>query len=144
MSPDGIVPCLILNVTEEEADKILAPHDPLAVMATVNSRMLGDMWLPGDHRLLCGDSINRDDVAPIIPDVGSARFATSPRTPERPRNGDEREFDDRLISGGIRRVVLKKHKSRSSQASTAWRSDALNSRTMEELNQRTNGPEYAR
>src|ERR1700756_638014 len=32
-TPDVLVPVLVLDVTEEEADKILATHDPLAAMA---------------------------------------------------------------------------------------------------------------
>lgn len=40
---DGIIPVLVLDVTEEEADKILASHDPLAAMATVDSGKLGDL-----------------------------------------------------------------------------------------------------
>ena len=34
-TPDAVVPVLILDVDESEADKILLTHDPLAGMATV-------------------------------------------------------------------------------------------------------------
>jgi hypothetical protein len=35
VAPDAGVPVLVLDVTDEEADKILATHDPLAAMAEV-------------------------------------------------------------------------------------------------------------
>lgn len=38
--PDQIVPVLILDVTEEEADKLLASLDPLAAMAEQNQEKL--------------------------------------------------------------------------------------------------------
>ena len=34
-TPDAVVPVLVLDVDEAEADKILLTHDPLAAMATV-------------------------------------------------------------------------------------------------------------
>lgn len=113
-TPDAVVPVLVLDVTEEEADKLLLTVDPLAAMAESNNanlerlmrevrtqsdpitRMLGDLakragvdldspakemkedegprleasdellvkwgvkpgdlWIIGDHRLLCGDA----------------------------------------------------------------------------------------
>jgi ParB-like chromosome segregation protein Spo0J len=39
-TPDAIVPVLILDVDEEEADKILLTHDPLAAMAAVSDEHL--------------------------------------------------------------------------------------------------------
>src|SRR5688572_5858958 len=35
-TPDAVVPVLILDVNEAEADKILLTHDPLAAMATAS------------------------------------------------------------------------------------------------------------
>jgi hypothetical protein len=35
-TPDAVVPVLVLDVDEREADKILLTHDPLAAMATVS------------------------------------------------------------------------------------------------------------
>src|SRR5688572_2154888 len=39
-TPDAIVPVLVLDVDEAEADKILLTHDPLAGMATVAEAQL--------------------------------------------------------------------------------------------------------
>jgi ParB-like chromosome segregation protein Spo0J len=39
-TPDSVVPVLILDVDEGEADKILLTHDPLAGMATVSEERL--------------------------------------------------------------------------------------------------------
>src|SRR5262249_55002738 len=39
-TPDSIVPVLVLDVDESEADKILLTHDPLASMATVSDENL--------------------------------------------------------------------------------------------------------
>jgi ParB-like nuclease family protein len=36
-TPDSLVPVLVLDVDEQEADKILLTHDPIAAMATVSS-----------------------------------------------------------------------------------------------------------
>lgn len=42
-TPDAIVPVLILDVNDAEADKLLATLDPLAAMATVDSAKLEDL-----------------------------------------------------------------------------------------------------
>jgi hypothetical protein len=39
-TPDAVVPVLVLDVDEAEADKILLTHDPLAGMATVDDAKL--------------------------------------------------------------------------------------------------------
>jgi hypothetical protein len=39
-TPDAIVPVLVLDVDEQEADKILLTHDPLSAMATVSHERL--------------------------------------------------------------------------------------------------------
>ncbi len=39
-TPDAVVPVLVLDVDEQEADKILLTHDPLAAMATVQDENL--------------------------------------------------------------------------------------------------------
>ena len=39
-TPDAVVPVLVLDVDETEADKILLTHDPLASMATVSDENL--------------------------------------------------------------------------------------------------------
>lgn len=44
-NPDDKLPVLVLDVTEEEADKILLTHDPLAAMAETNMDALRAMLL---------------------------------------------------------------------------------------------------
>lgn len=117
-TPNEIVPVLILDVNEAEADKILATLDPLAAMAKADTAALdsllrqietgsedlakmleelgkdagcewakekaeivedevpeppkdpvtklGDLWLLGEHRLLCGDSTNQANVLQLL------------------------------------------------------------------------------
>jgi DNA modification methylase len=38
----------------------------------------GDLWLLGDHRLLCGDSTNPDDVQRLMADTKAVLMATDP------------------------------------------------------------------
>jgi ParB-like chromosome segregation protein Spo0J len=42
-TPDAIVPVLVLDVDEQEADKILLTHDPLAAMATSSQERLHEL-----------------------------------------------------------------------------------------------------
>lgn len=42
-TPDMLVPVLVLDVDQQEADKLLATHDPLAGMAETNSEMLAEL-----------------------------------------------------------------------------------------------------
>ncbi len=128
-TPDAMVPVLILDVTEDEADKILLTLDPLAAMATANkdalqallesvhttdddvqalldsvaqsnrvllahegltdpddvpdvpdepTSKLGDLWLLGEHRLLCGDATNADDVGRLLDGNVPGAIVTDP------------------------------------------------------------------
>ncbi len=43
ITPDEMVPVLILDVSAEEGELILASHDPLAAMAEVNEQALGEL-----------------------------------------------------------------------------------------------------
>lgn len=112
-TPDMEVPVLVLDVTKEEAEKLLAALDPLAAMAGKDEEMLrdllkgietdnealktlfetlvpldpkegltdpddvpeppavaettrGDLYLLGEHRLLCGDSSKDEDVDRLL------------------------------------------------------------------------------
>jgi len=112
-TPDQEVPVLVLDLTPEEADKLLASLDPLAAMAGKNDELLrellagidtesdalralwdelippdpkdgltdpddvpeppaiaktkpGDLYLLGEHRLLCGDSASAADVDRLL------------------------------------------------------------------------------
>ena len=46
------------------------PEDPVS--------RLGDLWLLGDHRLLCGDSTNAEDLARLMGDAKASLLATDP------------------------------------------------------------------
>ena len=43
ITPQQLVPVLLLDVTAEEADKILLTHDPLAALATANGPLLAEL-----------------------------------------------------------------------------------------------------
>jgi ParB-like chromosome segregation protein Spo0J len=42
-TPDAVVPVLVLDVDEAEADKILLTHDPLAAMATASQELVDQL-----------------------------------------------------------------------------------------------------
>jgi DNA modification methylase len=125
---DAILPVLILDVDEAEADKLLATLDPLAAMAEADAVKLdallrevdtgseaiqgmlaeladdaglyqdekeivedetpeppadpitkpGDLWLLGEHRLLCGDSTKAEDVGRLLGDRKPFIMVTDP------------------------------------------------------------------
>lgn len=50
------------------------PQEPPAEPTTKT----GDLWILGDHRLLCGDSTKPDDVARLMGDERAGLFATDP------------------------------------------------------------------
>lgn len=126
-TPDAVVPVLVLDVNEAEADKILATLDPLAAMAEADASKLdsllreidtgsaalqemlaalakdaglyktpeiiedeapeppvdpvtraGDLWILGEHRLLCGDSTKAGDVARVMTGDKATLCFTSP------------------------------------------------------------------
>lgn len=43
ITPDAEVPVLVLDITDEEADKILATHDPVAALAGANNERLANL-----------------------------------------------------------------------------------------------------
>ena len=122
-------PALILDVSDEEADKLLATFDPISAMAETNATALdsllrdvstdnaalaqmlndlatdaglyiepqrdlvedevpeppadpitkpGDLWLLGDHRLLCGDSTKAEDVDRLMAGAKAKLCQTDP------------------------------------------------------------------
>jgi DNA modification methylase len=50
------------------------PVEPRAEAVT----QIGDLWLLGDHRLLCGDSTRREDLARLMAGENAALMATDP------------------------------------------------------------------
>src|SRR3954471_13257948 len=60
-TPDAVVPVLVLDVDETEADKILLTHDPLAAMATVSPKHLDE--------LLASITTNNESVQQLIDSI---------------------------------------------------------------------------
>ena len=55
------------------SDPIVVPEPPRNPVSR-----LGDLWLLGDHRLLCGDSTNTDEVRRLMNNERAVLFATDP------------------------------------------------------------------
>jgi len=94
--------------TQEGDDEV--PEPPVEPV----SRM-GDLWLLGDHRLLCGDSTNIDDVKRLMNGEKASLFATDPpylvdyTGADRPHGGHDwsdlyREVDIKDAAGFLRAV----------------------------------------
>ncbi len=127
LDPDQVVPVLVLDLTEEEADKLLLSLDPLSSLARPDpealaeligrvrtrsdalaevieglarearaglSRLLtdpeeipdapeprtspGDLYVVGEHRLLCGDARSGPDMARLMARAGADLLVTDP------------------------------------------------------------------
>ncbi|MDP9331540.1 MAG: DNA modification methylase [Actinomycetota bacterium] len=127
ISKDQVVPVLVLDVDEREAEMLLATLDPLASLARPDPDSLsellarietsddaiadlleglrrsadlfagplqrdpeeipvspkprtehGDLWLLGDHRLLCGDATSKRDMDQLMGDDRAAVVVTDP------------------------------------------------------------------
>jgi len=129
VTPDSEVPVLVVDLTDEEAAKVLATFDPLSAMAGASAEKLdellrefetgnealaamldelakdagcewakppeiiedevpeppvdpvtqpGDLWLLGEHRLLCGDSTKVEDVDWLFAGGRAGLLFTSP------------------------------------------------------------------
>ncbi len=71
-TPDAVVPVLVLDVDEAEADKILLTHDPLAAMATVSpghvEQLLADVRTENAAvRALLDSLVNEPAPQPPVP-----------------------------------------------------------------------------
>ena len=82
-TPDQEVPVLILDVTEEEADKILATFDPLAAMAEANQEALG--------KLLADIDTDSDALREMLDELAAENGIDSF---EMPADADGKEFDE--------------------------------------------------
>ncbi len=68
---------LLAQLRDEEGDADLDDPGPEAPpVQPVTKR--GDLWLLGEHRLLCGDSTSADDVARLLDGDTAALMATDP------------------------------------------------------------------
>lgn len=83
VAPDEEIPVLILDVTEEEADLILATFDPLAEMAGTNEQMLIE--------LLHNVEITNDQLAGLLEAKSGSFEIEAAELPEL-REGDERNL----------------------------------------------------
>jgi len=74
---------------DEDVDRLLAELDEGAEPGEVDDPgpqeppvdpicRAGDLWILGDHRLLCGDSTKADDVARVLASERAALFSTDP------------------------------------------------------------------
>jgi hypothetical protein len=74
-TPDSVVPVLVLDVDESEADKILLTHDPLAAMATVSQENVQALLAEVETesaaiRQMCDDLAKQEteaDASPAAP-----------------------------------------------------------------------------
>jgi len=82
VAPDAEVPVLVLDVTEEEADRILATHDPIAAMAGSDANALAE--------LLDGMKFDNDATQSMLDDLADGVIDDAPvdieedETPEPP------------------------------------------------------------
>ena len=101
---------------QEEIDRDLVDEGAEPPPAVAASK-LGDLWVLGDHRLLCGDSTNLKDVHRVMAGEKAALVATDPPylvdyTGERPNDsgkdwtGSYREIDIQDADGFFRAVFV--------------------------------------
>ncbi len=79
-TPDAVVPVLVLDVDESEADKILLTHDPLASMATVSEESLLSL-LTDVHT---ENTAVRSLLDSIANNSGETAASAAPAPPDRP------------------------------------------------------------
>jgi len=64
LAPDSEIPVLVLDVTAEEADRILATHDPVGAMAGIDEAALGDLLNGMNFENAAAQSM-MDDLLPM-------------------------------------------------------------------------------
>ena len=67
-TPDEVVPVLVLDVTEAEADKLLATFDPLSAMAGTDDYMLSE--------LIDGMDIESEQLRDLLRDISPTDWVT--------------------------------------------------------------------
>src|SRR5512134_4144336 len=78
----------LLGFSDEDLDRLLAPlgddgeelagEDVIPEPPVTPVSRPGDLWLLGEHRLLCGDSTKADDVQRVMAGERAILFATDP------------------------------------------------------------------
>ncbi len=81
-TPDAVVPVLVLDVDEREADKILLTHDPLASMATVSEENLQSLLADVQTENAAVRSMLDLIAAPADKTIAADSPATPPERPE--------------------------------------------------------------
>ena len=76
-TPDAVVPVLVLDVDEAEADKILLTHDPLASMATVSEENLQQLLAEVQTESAAVRSM-LDTLTPTAPGFAGGSHAAPP------------------------------------------------------------------
>jgi hypothetical protein len=114
-TPEAVVPVLVLDVDEAEADKILLTHDPLASMATVSHEHLNELLdevrtesaaLRGLFENLALESPPPDVDRPVPP-ARDVRIPESYQVVVECRDeDDQRTVFDRMRADGYRCRVL--------------------------------------
>jgi DNA modification methylase len=95
------------NAEDDEAD----PADEVPEPAKESVSRPGDLWLMGEHRLLCGDSTDAACVARVMDGERAALLFTSPPyAQQRDYAGGSIENWDRLMCGVFRHLDLAMHK----------------------------------
>jgi len=83
---DELVPVLVLDVSEDEADKLLATLDPLAGMATADAEKLSE--------LISHMTINSDDLQSVVDGVAEDAGIKPPEF-EPTIEGDQSRLDEK-------------------------------------------------
>jgi len=111
---DGDIDELLAELAEQDGPKDVDDPGPAPPPETPVSRA-GDLWVLGEHRLLCGDATRAEDVARVMAGEKAALVATDPPylvdyTGERPNDsgkdwtGTYREVDIEDADGFFRAV----------------------------------------
>jgi hypothetical protein len=112
-TPDQQVPVLVLDVTEEEADKLLATVDPLAALADANAEALDELL----RRIDTGSDALQEMYADLAESVGLVPKDTTDEPDAVPKTGwevvvtcanedQQREVFERLHAEGLACRVL--------------------------------------